>query len=62
MDQSEGRCRKGYQDRDIVKAFNERGQCFWGTGMGKVMPELSMFDHGARTDFMIPGGRQGREL
>jgi molybdopterin guanine dinucleotide-containing S/N-oxide reductase-like protein len=41
---------------DIVKAFNERGTVLCGAIVWeRIMPGVAYVDHGARTDFIIPG-------
>jgi molybdopterin guanine dinucleotide-containing S/N-oxide reductase-like protein len=41
---------------DIIKAFNERGTVLCGAIVWeRIMPGVVYVDHGARTDFIIPG-------
>jgi len=48
--------KRGIKDRDIVKAFNERGAVLCGALVWeRIMPGAVYVDHGSRTDFIIPG-------
>jgi trimethylamine-N-oxide reductase (cytochrome c) len=47
---------RGIKDRDIVKAYNERGAVLCGARVWeRIMPGVSYVDHGARVDWIIPG-------
>ena len=47
---------RGIKDGDIVKVYNERGIVLCGAFVSeRVMPGAVSIDHGARTDFIIPG-------
>ncbi|MFC1860881.1 molybdopterin-dependent oxidoreductase [Chloroflexota bacterium] len=48
--------KRGIQDGDIVKVFNERGTILGGARVWeRIMPGVTYVDHGARCDFIIPG-------
>jgi len=48
--------KRGIKDGDIVKVFNERGIVLCGAFVSeRVMQGAVSIDHGARTDFIIPG-------
>jgi trimethylamine-N-oxide reductase (cytochrome c) len=48
--------KRGIKDREIVKAFNERGTVLCGALVWeRIKPGVVYVDHGARTDFIIPG-------
>jgi trimethylamine-N-oxide reductase (cytochrome c) len=47
---------RGIKTGDIVKVFNERGIVLCGALVWeRIMPGAVYVDHGARTDFLIPG-------
>jgi trimethylamine-N-oxide reductase (cytochrome c) len=47
---------RGIKNGDIVKAYNERGTVLCGALVWeRIMPGVVYVDHGARTDFIIPG-------
>lgn len=47
---------RGIKTGDIVKVFNERGTVLCGALVWeRIMPGAVYVDHGARTDFIIPG-------
>ena len=48
--------KRGIRTGDIIKAFNERGAVLCGALVWeRIMPGVVYVDHGARTDFIIPG-------
>jgi trimethylamine-N-oxide reductase (cytochrome c) len=48
--------KRGIQDGDICKVFNERGVVLVGARVWeRVMPGVAYVDHGARTDYIVPG-------
>jgi anaerobic selenocysteine-containing dehydrogenase len=48
--------KRGIQDGDICKVFNERGAVLVGARVWeRVMPGVAYVDHGARADFIVPG-------
>jgi molybdopterin guanine dinucleotide-containing S/N-oxide reductase-like protein len=48
--------KRGIKTGDIVKIFNERGTVLCGALVWeRIMPGTVYIDHGARTDFIIPG-------
>ena len=47
---------RGIKQGDIIRVFNERGSVLCGALVfERVMPGAVSIDHGARTDFIIPG-------
>jgi molybdopterin guanine dinucleotide-containing S/N-oxide reductase-like protein len=47
---------RGIKNRDIVKAYNERGTVLCGAYVTeRIMPGVVYVDHGARVDWIIPG-------
>ena len=47
---------RGIKQGDIVRVFNERGSVLCGALVfERVMPGAVSIDHGARTDFIVPG-------
>ena len=47
---------RGIKDGDIVRVYNERGSVLCGALVfERVMPGAVSVDHGARTDYIIPG-------
>ena len=47
---------RGIKDGDIVRVYNERGSVLCGALVfERVMPGAVSIDHGARTDYIIPG-------
>jgi len=48
--------KRGIEDGDICKVFNERGAVLAGARVWeRVMPGVAYVDHGARTDYIVPG-------
>jgi anaerobic selenocysteine-containing dehydrogenase len=48
--------KRGIKNGDIVKAYNERGAVLAGALVWeRIMPGVVYMDHGARTDFIVPG-------
>ncbi len=48
--------KRGIEDGDICKIFNERGAVLVGARVWeRVMPGVAYVDHGARADFIVPG-------
>jgi molybdopterin guanine dinucleotide-containing S/N-oxide reductase-like protein len=48
--------RRGIEDGDICRVFNERGTVLAGARVWeRVMPGVASIDHGARADFIVPG-------
>ncbi len=47
---------RGIKDGDIVRVFNERGSVLCGARVWeRLMAQVAYVDHGARTDWIIPG-------
>ncbi len=47
---------RGIVDGDVVKIFNERGTVLCGARVWeRIMPGVIYVDHGARTDYIVPG-------
>ena len=47
---------RGIKDGDIVRVYNQRGSVLCGARVWeRVMPGVAYVDHGARTDWVIPG-------
>ena len=48
--------KRGIKDGDICQVFNERGAVLVGARVWeRVMPGVAYVDHGARTDYIVPG-------
>jgi trimethylamine-N-oxide reductase (cytochrome c) len=48
--------KRGIKDRDIVKAYNERGVVLCGAIVWeRIMPGVAYVDHGAGANFIVPG-------